>query len=161
MVALRQFSKKICLQNKYTNGINNTGAASLSVSRAFRHNEFWGDLRCAIKNIPIKLILYDDKSDNTTSVQLYEKLVTQDKVNALLGGYGTPLITAHTVVAEKYRVPTVKINEAYEKLEEKYNPDRNQFIKDADLWSKLTYVWTKINLAYRTLISDLDRLGIR
>jgi len=57
------------------------------------------------KNIPIKLIIYDDKSDNTTSVQLYEKLVTQDKVNALLGGYGTPLITAHTIVAEKYRVP--------------------------------------------------------
>ena len=59
------------------------------------------------KRIPIKLIIYDDKSDNTTSVQLYEKLVAEDKVNALLGGYGTPLITAHTVVAEKYRVPYV------------------------------------------------------
>jgi branched-chain amino acid transport system substrate-binding protein len=59
------------------------------------------------KKLPIKLIIYDDKSDNTTSVQLYEKLVTEDKVNALLGGYGTPLITAHTVVAEKYRIPYV------------------------------------------------------
>ncbi len=59
------------------------------------------------KKIPVKLIIYDDKSDNTTSVQLYEKLVTEDKVNALLGGYGTPLITAHTVVAEKYRTPYV------------------------------------------------------
>jgi len=59
------------------------------------------------KKIPLKLILYDDKSDNTTSVQLYEKLVTQDRVNALLGGYGTPLITAHTVVAEKYRIPYI------------------------------------------------------
>jgi branched-chain amino acid transport system substrate-binding protein len=59
------------------------------------------------KKIPIKLIIYDDKSDNTTSVQLYEKLVTEDKVNALLGGYGTPLITAHTIVAEKYRIPYV------------------------------------------------------
>ncbi len=59
------------------------------------------------KKIPVKLIIYDDKSDNTTSVQLYEKLVAEDKVNALLGGYGTPLITAHTVVAEKYRVPYV------------------------------------------------------
>jgi branched-chain amino acid transport system substrate-binding protein len=59
------------------------------------------------KRIPIKLIIYDDKSDNTTSVQLYEKLVTEDKVNALLGGYGTPLITAHTIVAEKYRIPYV------------------------------------------------------
>ena len=31
------------------------------------------------KKIPIKLIIYDDKSDNTTSVQLYEKLVTEDR----------------------------------------------------------------------------------
>ena len=59
------------------------------------------------KKIPIKLILYDDKSDNTTSVQLYEKLVNEDKVHALLGGYGTPLISAHTVVPEKYQVPYV------------------------------------------------------
>ena len=59
------------------------------------------------KKIPLKIIIYDDKSDNTTSVQLYEKLVTEDKVHALLGGYGTPLITAHTIVAEKYRVPYV------------------------------------------------------
>ncbi len=59
------------------------------------------------KKIPIKLIIYDDKSDNTTSVQLYEKLVNEDKVHALLGGYGTPLISAHTVVPEKYQVPYV------------------------------------------------------
>lgn len=59
------------------------------------------------KKIPIKLVIYDDKSDNTTSVQLYEKLVNEDKVNALLGGYGTPLISAHTIVPEKYQVPYV------------------------------------------------------
>jgi branched-chain amino acid transport system substrate-binding protein len=57
------------------------------------------------KKITVKLILYDDKSDNTTSVQLYEKLVNEDKVNALLGGYGTPLISAQTIVPEKYQVP--------------------------------------------------------
>ena len=59
------------------------------------------------KKIPIKLVIYDDKSDNTTSVQLYEKLVNEDKVHALLGGYGTPLISAHTIVPEKYQVPYV------------------------------------------------------
>ena len=59
------------------------------------------------KKLPIKLIIYDDKSDNTTSVQLYEKLVNEDKVHALLGGYGTPLIQAHTVVPEKYQMPYI------------------------------------------------------
>lgn len=59
------------------------------------------------RKIPVKLIIYDDKSDNTTSVSMYEKLVTEDKVNALLGGYGTPLIQAHTVIPKKYEVPYV------------------------------------------------------
>lgn len=59
------------------------------------------------KKIPVKLITYDDKSDNTTSVQLYEKLATEDKVHALLSSYGTPINTANTVVAEKYRIPYI------------------------------------------------------
>jgi len=59
------------------------------------------------KRIPVKLIIYDDKSDATTSVSLYEKLVTEDKVHVLLGGYSTPIIQAHTVVPEKYQVPYV------------------------------------------------------
>ncbi len=59
------------------------------------------------RKIPVKLIIYDDKSDNTTSVSMYEKLVNEDKVNALLGGYGTPLIQAHTVVPGKYEIPYI------------------------------------------------------
>ncbi len=59
------------------------------------------------KKIPVTLIIYDDKSDPTTSVQVYEKLATADNVQFFLGGYATPLIQAHTVVAEKYQVPYV------------------------------------------------------
>ncbi len=59
------------------------------------------------KRIPIKLILYDDKSDPTTSTQLYEKLATEDKVDFFLGGYSTPIVQAHTVVPEKYKIPYV------------------------------------------------------
>ncbi len=59
------------------------------------------------RKIPVRLIIYDDKSENTTSVNMYEKLVNEDKVNALLGGYGTPLIQAHTVVPGKYEIPYI------------------------------------------------------
>ena len=59
------------------------------------------------RNLPVRLIVYDDKSDNTTAVSLYEKLVTEDKVNVLFGGYSTPIVQAETVVAEKYRIPYV------------------------------------------------------
>lgn len=59
------------------------------------------------KKIPVRLIVYDDKSDTTTSVQMYEKLATEDKVNFFLGGYSTPLVQAQTVVPEKYQIPYV------------------------------------------------------
>lgn len=59
------------------------------------------------KKIPVKLIIYDDKSDSTTSVQLYEKLATEDKVHLFLGGYSTPIVQAHTVVPEKYQIPYI------------------------------------------------------
>jgi len=59
------------------------------------------------KKIPVTFIIYDDKSDPTTSVQMYEKLASADKVHLFLGGYATPLVQAHTVVAEKYQIPYV------------------------------------------------------
>ena len=36
------------------------------------------------KKIPVKLMICDDKSDNTTSIQLYEKLVTEDPHSMVL-----------------------------------------------------------------------------
>ncbi len=59
------------------------------------------------KKIPLKLVTYDDKSDTTTSVTMYEKLATDDKVNFFLGGNSTPLIQAQSVVPEKYGIPYV------------------------------------------------------
>jgi len=59
------------------------------------------------RKIPVRLISYDDKTDNTTSVSLYEKLATEDKVDAFLGGYSTPLIEAHTLVPGKYQIPYI------------------------------------------------------
>lgn len=59
------------------------------------------------RKIPLRLIIYDDKSETTTSVQLYEKLATEDKVDAFLGGYSTALVQAHSVVPAKYQIPYV------------------------------------------------------
>ena len=38
------------------------------------------------KKIPVTFIIYDDKSDPTTSVQMSEKLASADKVQLFLGG---------------------------------------------------------------------------
>lgn len=58
-------------------------------------------------NLPIEVIWYDDKSDPLTTTKFYEKLVTVDKVDFLIGATASPPGIASSNVAEKYKVPVV------------------------------------------------------
>ena len=55
----------------------------------------------------IDLILMDDKSDKQTSIKLYEKLITQDKVNLTMGPYSSGITDAVANVLERYKYPTM------------------------------------------------------
>lgn len=63
--------------------------------------------RGALLGRPVKLVYYDDHSDPATSTRLYEQLITQDKVDLLLGPYGSDITLAASAVAEKYNFPMV------------------------------------------------------
>src|SRR5689334_12224441 len=52
---------------------------------------------------PIEFVIYDDGSDEKTAVGLYEKLITEDKVDAVLGPYGSAITEAVADVTEKHR----------------------------------------------------------
>jgi ABC-type branched-subunit amino acid transport system substrate-binding protein len=60
----------------------------------------------------LELVLYDDGSDPATAVRLYEKLITQDKVDLVLGPYGSPISEAVAGVTEKHKkeFPGAEIN---------------------------------------------------
>ncbi len=51
----------------------------------------------------IELLIHDDRSDEPTAVGLYEKLITEDKVDAVLGPYGSPYTDAVADVTERHR----------------------------------------------------------
>ena len=53
----------------------------------------------------VELRVLDDKSDPTTGVRLYEKLITDDKVDLVLGPYSSAVTFAVSNVTEKYRYP--------------------------------------------------------
>jgi branched-chain amino acid transport system substrate-binding protein len=55
----------------------------------------------------LELVLYDDGSDPATAVRLYEKLITQDKVDLVLGPYSSPITDAVADVNEKHKLPMV------------------------------------------------------
>src|SRR2546426_1244278 len=51
----------------------------------------------------IEFVLYDDQSNPATGVKLYEKLITEDKVDAVMGPYSSPITEAVANVTEKYK----------------------------------------------------------
>jgi branched-chain amino acid transport system substrate-binding protein len=55
----------------------------------------------------LDLTLYDDGSDPATAVRLYEKLITRDKADLVLGPYGSGPTEAVADVNEKYKMPMV------------------------------------------------------
>ena len=64
-----------------------------------------GGIEVKGKRYPIKLIFYDDKSEPQTSAKLVEKLITEDRVDLLLGGFGSSQVIAASAVSEKFRYP--------------------------------------------------------
>jgi branched-chain amino acid transport system substrate-binding protein len=55
----------------------------------------------------VEFVLYDDQSQPATGVRLYEKLITQDKVDAIMGPYSSAITEAVANVNEKYKLPMV------------------------------------------------------
>jgi branched-chain amino acid transport system substrate-binding protein len=55
----------------------------------------------------LQLVIYDDGSDPVTAVGLYERLVTRDRVDLVLGPFSSNISEAVADVSEKYRMPMV------------------------------------------------------
>ncbi|MBI2368983.1 MAG: amino acid ABC transporter substrate-binding protein [Deltaproteobacteria bacterium] len=51
----------------------------------------------------IEFVIYDDRSDPPTAIKLYEKLITEDKVELVMGPYSSPITNAASTVSEKHR----------------------------------------------------------
>ncbi len=75
-----------------------------------------GGIQVGDEKRPVKLVYYDDKSQAQTAVKVYEKLITQDKVDLVLSPYGTSIHFAVAPLAEKYKIPIVGSSAASVKL---------------------------------------------
>ena len=68
---------------------------------------------------PIEFVIYDDESDEKTAARLYEKLIAEDKVDAVLGPYGTAITEAVADIPEKHRKVMIAPNAATTSIWEK------------------------------------------
>ena len=64
-----------------------------------------GGIEIQGKRHPVELVFYDDKSEPQTTAKLTEKLITEDRMDLLLGGFGSSQIMAASAVSEKFRYP--------------------------------------------------------
>jgi branched-chain amino acid transport system substrate-binding protein len=92
--------------------------ASLSLTgtyAALGQNQHRGYQLCAkhvnekggVLGYKVEFIFYDDQSQPATAVRLYEKLITQDKVDMVLGPYSSAITEAVANINEKYKLPMV------------------------------------------------------
>lgn len=61
-----------------------------------------------INGSEVSLKIEDDKADPAVATSVTKKLIEQDKVNALLGTYGSPAALAASAVAEQYKIPNIQ-----------------------------------------------------
>jgi branched-chain amino acid transport system substrate-binding protein len=75
-----------------------------------------GGINVGGKHYKIETKYYDDASNAQQSATLAEKLIKEDKVNFLLGPYGTSPTLQVSTVAEKNKIPMIEGNGAAESI---------------------------------------------
>ena len=72
--------------------------------------QMWADdvnARGALLGRKVEIVHYDDASDPEKSAALYERLISQDKVDLLLGPYSSDITLAASRVVERHNFPMV------------------------------------------------------
>jgi branched-chain amino acid transport system substrate-binding protein len=102
--------------------ISQTGRFAEPAGRQVNSIKMWVDQvnsRGGLLGRKINLLLLDDKSDTQTAVKLYEKLITEDKVDVLLAPYSSAITEAVANINERYKMPFVAYGAASSPIWEK------------------------------------------
>jgi branched-chain amino acid transport system substrate-binding protein len=70
---------------------------------------------------PVKLVLNDDESDPKKAASLYEKYITSDKADLLIGPYPTPILAAVIPITEREKMVLVQAGTASASLLQGHN----------------------------------------
>ncbi|HLX55582.1 MAG TPA: amino acid ABC transporter substrate-binding protein [Ktedonobacteraceae bacterium] len=99
--------------------ISLTGSTSTEGKLTLEGYQIWvkevnahGGIKVGNTSYQVQLKYYDDGSSPTKSAQLTQQLVNSDKVNFLLGPYGTSATLQDEAIAEQYKIPMVEGNGA-------------------------------------------------
>ena len=99
-----------------------TGALNNNSTAQMRGIELWrddvnakGGIKVGGKSYTVKLVTYDDESQNTRVQQLYTRLITQDKAQFLISPYSSGLVATAAIISEQYGKVMITTGGALEK----------------------------------------------
>lgn len=90
--------------------ISRTGVYAASAEYALEGYEYWVEeinKKGGLLGRKVELRVLDDKSDPGTAVQLYTKLISQDRVDVIVGPYSSGISQAVAPLAEKFKMPMI------------------------------------------------------
>lgn len=102
--------------------LSQTGNLADSAAHYQRALELWRDqlnAKGGLLGRQVELVVYDDRSDAATAARLYERLITTDNVDLLVGPWGSASTATATAVAEKHRRVMVNGGGASEKIHQR------------------------------------------
>ena len=103
----------ISLTGKYaTNGVHAKNGYEYAISKIAEN----GGVKVGDKCYNFRVIYYDDESKGDRGATLAERLISQDKVQYMLGPYSSGLTKAIAPVTEKYQIPMVEAEGASRSL---------------------------------------------
>ena len=99
-----------------------TGALNNNSTAQMRGIDLWrdevnakGGIKVGGKSYTVKLVSYDDKSQNTRVQQLYTRLITEDKAQFLISPYSSGLVATAAIISEQYGKVMITTGGALEK----------------------------------------------
>jgi branched-chain amino acid transport system substrate-binding protein len=95
--------------------VSQTGGYGPSGTEVIKGYQLWAkqvNQKGGLLGRPVKLVLYDDKSDPSTTGTLYSRLITVDNVDFLLGPFSSACGLTAAPVAESYKKVMIQLNNA-------------------------------------------------
>ena len=102
--------------------LSQTGNLADSAAPYFKGLDLWreqANARDGLAGHPIEVVVYDDRSDPATAARLYEKLITDDKVNLVISSLGSATAATGSAVAEKHKVIMINGGGAAEAIQQR------------------------------------------
>ena len=136
--------------------IAKTGIFAAAAPSQLNAYELWreqvnarGGLEIGKQKRKVEFVMYDDQSNPAQAAKIYEKLITDDKVDLLLAPWGTPMHIAVAPVLERLRFPMVGNTAASVKVRD---------LKPGNIWFTTAAIPDRIG---RELTAMLKANGVR